>query len=111
MPSAAPGSNTLIYVRGQGIVLNEPSVVAVRQDRDGGARRVDLVVDHADGLTLTLTDDGTAPETTGYAVATGYGLRSLAERAGRLGGDVDAGWSDDGFRLRAHLPEPAAGVA
>ena len=26
-------ANTLIYVRGQGIVLNEPSVVAVRQDR------------------------------------------------------------------------------
>ena len=32
-------ANTLIYVRGQGIVLNEPSVVAVRQDRDGGPRR------------------------------------------------------------------------
>jgi len=26
-------ANTLIYVRGQGIVLNEPSVVAIRQDR------------------------------------------------------------------------------
>jgi actin-like ATPase involved in cell morphogenesis len=26
-------ANTLIYVRGQGIVLNEPSVVAVRMDR------------------------------------------------------------------------------
>ncbi len=26
-------ANTLIYVKGQGIVLNEPSVVAVRQDR------------------------------------------------------------------------------
>ena len=25
-------ANTLIYVRGQGIVLNEPSVVAVRRD-------------------------------------------------------------------------------
>ena len=32
-------ANTLIYVRGQGIVLNEPSVVAVRQDRGGGARQ------------------------------------------------------------------------
>src|SRR6476659_7733228 len=30
-------ANTLIYVRGQGIVLNEPSVVAVRPDRDGSA--------------------------------------------------------------------------
>jgi len=27
-------ANTLIYVRGQGIVLNEPSVVAIRQGRD-----------------------------------------------------------------------------
>ncbi|MDQ3057553.1 MAG: rod shape-determining protein [Pseudomonadota bacterium] len=32
-------ANTLIYVRGQGIVLNEPSVVAVRQDRGGGGVR------------------------------------------------------------------------
>ena len=29
-------ANTLIYVRGQGIVLNEPSVVAIRRDRIGG---------------------------------------------------------------------------
>ena len=28
-------SNTLIYVRGKGIVLNEPSVVAIRKDEDG----------------------------------------------------------------------------
>lgn len=32
-------ANTLIYVRGQGIVLNEPSVVAIRQDRGGGSQR------------------------------------------------------------------------
>ncbi len=29
-------ANTLIYVRGQGIVLNEPSVVAIRQDKGPG---------------------------------------------------------------------------
>ncbi len=29
-------ANTLIYLRGQGIVLNEPSVVAIRQDRGPG---------------------------------------------------------------------------
>ncbi|MBI5463312.1 MAG: rod shape-determining protein [Gammaproteobacteria bacterium] len=29
-------ANTLIYVRGRGIVLNEPSVVAIRQDRGPG---------------------------------------------------------------------------
>jgi rod shape-determining protein MreB len=32
-------ANTLIYVRGEGIVLNEPSVVAIRQDRTPGSQR------------------------------------------------------------------------
>ena len=37
-------ANTLIYVRGRGIVLNEPSVVAIRQDRGpGGPRSVAAV--------------------------------------------------------------------
>jgi rod shape-determining protein MreB len=36
-------ANTLIFVRGQGIVLNEPSVVAVRQDRSGSPRTVAAV--------------------------------------------------------------------
>jgi rod shape-determining protein MreB len=37
-------ANTLIYVRGQGIVLNEPSVVAIRQERSSnGARTVAAV--------------------------------------------------------------------
>lgn len=33
-------ANTLIYVREKGIVLNEPSVVALRQDPSSGQRRV-----------------------------------------------------------------------
>ena len=37
-------ANTLIYVRGQGIVLNEPSVVAVRQDRMVGGNRTVVAV-------------------------------------------------------------------
>lgn len=32
-------ANTLIYVRGQGIVLNEPSVVAIRQERGPGVTK------------------------------------------------------------------------
>ncbi len=37
-------ANTLIYVRGQGIVLNEPSVVAIRQDRGpGGPKSISAV--------------------------------------------------------------------
>lgn len=39
-------ANTLIYVRNQGIVLNEPSVVAIRQDRAGGPKNV-AAVGHA----------------------------------------------------------------
>lgn len=33
-------ANTLIYVRGQGIVLNEPSVVAIRQDGSHNGKKV-----------------------------------------------------------------------
>ena len=36
-------ANTLIYSRGQGIVLNEPSVVAIRQDREGGQKSIAAV--------------------------------------------------------------------
>ncbi len=37
-------ANTLIYVRGQGIVLDEPSVVAIRQERGpGGAKTIAAV--------------------------------------------------------------------
>lgn len=37
-------ANTLIYVRGKGIVLNEPSVVAIRQERGpGGAKNIAAV--------------------------------------------------------------------
>lgn len=37
-------ANTLIYVRGEGIVLNEPSVVAIRQDNNGNNPRKVLAV-------------------------------------------------------------------
>ncbi len=41
-------ANTLIYARGQGIVLNEPSVVAIRQDRGpGGSKSVVAVGEEA----------------------------------------------------------------
>ena len=37
-------ANTLIYMRGKGIVLNEPSVVAIRQDRGpGGPKSIEAV--------------------------------------------------------------------
>ena len=39
-------ANTLIYVRGEGIVLNEPSVVAIRQERGPGGPRTIAAVGH-----------------------------------------------------------------
>ena len=36
-------ANTLIYCRGKGIVLNEPSVVAIREDRVRGQKSVAAV--------------------------------------------------------------------
>ena len=36
-------ANTLIYVKGQGIVLDEPSVVAIRQDRVGSLKNIAAV--------------------------------------------------------------------
>ncbi|WP_440996205.1 rod shape-determining protein [Arhodomonas sp. SL1] len=47
-------ANTLIYSRGQGIVLNEPSVVAIRQDRDGGPKHI-AAVGHEAKLMLGRT--------------------------------------------------------
>lgn len=36
-------ANTIIYVKDEGIVLNEPSVVAIRQERSGGPKSVAAV--------------------------------------------------------------------
>ena len=41
-------ANTLIFARGRGIVLNEPSVVAIREDRGrGGSKSVAAVGEQA----------------------------------------------------------------
>src|SRR3990172_13253598 len=37
-------ANTLIYVRGEGIVLDEPSVVAIRQDKGPGGTKLVVAV-------------------------------------------------------------------
>lgn len=40
-------ANTLIYIRGQGIVLDEPSVVAIRHESDSGRKTVAAVGEEA----------------------------------------------------------------
>jgi rod shape-determining protein MreB and related proteins len=36
-------ANTLVYVRNEGIIVNEPSVVAIRQDEPGGPKKIAAV--------------------------------------------------------------------
>lgn len=43
-------ANTLIYMRDKGIVLNEPSVVAIRSNPDGGPRTIEAVGTAAKGM-------------------------------------------------------------
>ena len=43
-------ANTLIYSRGHGIVLDEPSVVAIREDSGRGGRMVEAVGDEAKNM-------------------------------------------------------------
>ncbi|MGE3770291.1 MAG: rod shape-determining protein [Bdellovibrionales bacterium] len=50
-------ANTLVYVRGQGIVLNEPSVVAIGQSRTTGRKQVLAVGEEAKQM-LGKTPDG-----------------------------------------------------
>jgi signal transduction histidine kinase len=64
--------------------------------------RVDLTLAYAeDGTTLTVQDHGEiAPVVNGR----GYGLTGMRERAELLGGRLDAGPTDDGFRVELWLP-------
>ncbi|MYJ97055.1 MAG: rod shape-determining protein, partial [Proteobacteria bacterium] len=43
-------ANTLIYVRGRGVILDEPSVVAIREDRVGGGSVLQAVGSNAKSM-------------------------------------------------------------
>lgn len=43
-------ANTLIYVRGRGIVLNEPSVVAIREEPGRGGKKIEAVGQEAKNM-------------------------------------------------------------
>ena len=43
-------ANTLIYVRGRGVILDEPSVVAIREDKIGGGSILQAVGANAKGM-------------------------------------------------------------
>ena len=53
-------ANTLIYIRGQGIVINEPSVVAIREDRVRGSKSIAAVGTEAKRMLGRTPDNITA---------------------------------------------------
>ena len=70
--------------------------------RHSASDRVELRLDYEDdGTTLTVQDHGAAaPVMNGR----GYGLTGMRERAELLGGRLNAGPTDDGFRVELWLP-------
>lgn len=56
-----------------------------------------------DRLHLTVTDNG-GPTRPHAPRGAGHGIEGMRERAGALGGSLDAGPRDDGFAVRASIP-------
>jgi signal transduction histidine kinase len=70
--------------------------------RHSASDRVELRLAYEDdGTTLTVQDHGTAAPVIG---GRGYGLTGMRERAELLGGRLNAGPTDDGFRVELWLP-------
>ncbi|MDA0165594.1 histidine kinase [Solirubrobacter ginsenosidimutans] len=70
--------------------------------RHSASDRVELRLDYEeDGTTLTVQDHGAAAPVIG---GRGYGLTGMRERAELLGGRLNAGPTDDGFRVELWLP-------
>jgi signal transduction histidine kinase len=74
--------------------------------RHAGRARVTVrvIYDDAD-VHVEIDDDGTAPAHRAAAIGTGSGITGMRERATALGGDLSAGFRQDGgFRVSARLP-------
>ncbi len=71
--------------------------------RHSAGDRVEMRLEYGDdGTTLTVADHG--PGAPVMAGGGGYGLTGMRERAALLGGRLDAGPTEDGFRVRLWLP-------
>jgi signal transduction histidine kinase len=79
-------------------ILQESLTNAVRHAQGADTVTVSLT-QKANELELVVTDNGSAATAT-----TGNGLRGMRERAEALGGTLEAGPADRGFRVRAVLP-------
>lgn len=58
------------------------------------------------GVEVAVTDSG-GDRVAAQVLSTGLGLAAMAERAALLGGQLDAGRTEDGFSIRLRLPVPA----
>lgn len=91
-----PISNTL----GQAAYrIVQESLTNVLRHAGASRARVEVRV-VAETLDIAVTDDGSAVE----VMTPGHGLRGMAERAGALGGTVEAGPTPVGWRVHARLP-------
>lgn len=75
-----------------------PVALRIRVHTSGGHREVEITMTNPSALSAPARAGG-EPRTTG-----GRGLRGAAERAALLGGTVEAGPHETGWRLRAALP-------
>lgn len=109
------GAETLLTVRTEGArvppvaeaaayrIVQESLTNAVRHA--GPAPRVRVRVETQGGaLHVTVTDNGGAPGGKGASAEPGHGIVGMRERARSVGGTLEAGPYDDGFRVAAVLP-------
>lgn len=80
--------------------------------RHASGAAVTVSVDVGEGLEVRVTDDGPHPAAADAAargdVGGGQGLVGLRERAALLGGTLDAGPHEHGWRVALHVPLPVA---
>jgi len=101
-------------VDGEPVELPSPSQLALYRTaqealtnvrRHAPANRVQVHLRYATGgAELTVDDFGDAPAPTPNGAGEGYGLEGMRERAELLGGSLEAGPRDTGFRVRLWLP-------
>ncbi|HEY7271401.1 MAG TPA: ATP-binding protein, partial [Actinoplanes sp.] len=74
----------------------------------GPAARARLSVAVLDGdVRWEVTDDGGGTAAPDIPPGGGHGLTGMRERVEVLGGELEAGPADGGWRVRTVLPEPA----
>ncbi|MFD3522458.1 sensor histidine kinase [Streptomyces sp. NPDC058653] len=84
-------------------IVQESLTNAVRHA--GPTPRVRVRVETSDGaLRVTVTDNGGTPGGRAVPADPGYGIVGMRERARSVGGTLEAGPYDDGFRVSAVLP-------